>query len=376
MKITRVHVEGFRSLRDVTFEPGPVTVLIGANGSGKSNLLRFLEFASTLGILHLQSSVAAAGGASALLYRGKRTATEIRLGFEWERAAGQLRYDAVLMRRAEDQMYFENESVTPSSDGARLIGTIPFESRLVMTAGDVDIPERQVVSALHAIRVFHVHDTSDHSPLRDNAFALRHRELATDGDNLAAYLLWLKHSSDRVHQASWALFMGLLRRVAPFISDIQPVPVNVDPATFRFDDPHGKLDKVYIRLEWLDEYGNRFGVSQLSDGTLRAMALFAALTQPTLPSFICIDEPELGLHPAALNILVGLIRSVSTRCQVLVATQSPTLLDHFSPEEVVVAERIDGATQLRRLDSDKLASWLEDYSLSELYEKNVLGGRP
>lgn len=133
-----------------------------------------------------------------------------------------------------------------------------------------------------------------------------------------------------------------------------------------------------MRLYWNDERDYRFDVHDLSDGTLRAIALFAALTQPpsTRPQFITIDEPELGLHPAAISIFAGLVRSASAHSQILVATQSPALLDEFSPDEVIVAERRGGESGFKRLDPKELEAWLEDYSLSQLYGKNVLGGRP
>jgi predicted ATPase len=171
----------------------------------------------------------------------------------------------------------------------------------------------------------------------------------------------LRESEDPAAKASWRLIEGTVRRLAPFISELRPN-----------QDRHG------TKLEWVDEKGAAFGPAHLSDGTLRALALVTALAQPQagMPLLSCIDEPELGLHPAALGMLCGLISSVSTRRQVIVATQSPVVLDHFEPEQVVVAERRDGTTELRRLDPAPLASWLEDYSLSELYDKNVLGGRP
>lgn len=133
-----------------------------------------------------------------------------------------------------------------------------------------------------------------------------------------------------------------------------------------------------VRLDWVDDRGETFGPAHLSDGTLRAIALLTALGQPTalLPILSVIDEPELGLHPAALTMLCALIKSVAAHRQVIVSTQSPAVLDEFAPEDVVVAERKDGATSLHRLDPKELASWLDDYSLSELYDKNVLGGRP
>ena len=185
--------------------------------------------------------------------------------------------------------------------------------------------------------------------------------LRSDGSNLPVFLLGLRESKAPADQAAWSRIEGTIRRVAPFIAELTP-----------------REDRHSIKLEWRDDLGATFGPAHLSDGTLRALALITALAQPegSLPLVSCVDEPELGLHPAALEMVCGLISSVSTRRQVIVSTQSPVLLDHFEPGQVVVTERHDGATLLKRLDAARLADWLEDYSLSELYDKNVLGGRP
>ncbi len=121
-----------------------------------------------------------------------------------------------------------------------------------------------------------------------------------------------------------------------------------------------------------------FSAHQASDGTLRAMALVTALMQPTetLPALLIVDEPELGLHPYAIAIIGGLIRAVGQTRQVLIATQSSLLLDQFEPSEVIVTERHGRKTDYRRLDEEKLAEWLEEYSLSDLWQRNILGGRP
>ena len=89
-----------------------------------------------------------------------------------------------------------------------------------------------------------------------------------------------------------------------------------------------------------------------------------------------LDEPELGLHPYAITLLASLLNQASVTSQIIVATQSSLLLDHFEPEDVLVADRLGGTTNLRRLDSEKLTVWLEDYSLGQLWEKNEFGGRP
>jgi predicted ATPase len=116
----------------------------------------------------------------------------------------------------------------------------------------------------------------------------------------------------------------------------------------------------------------------LSDGTLRFIALATLFLQPVelLPSVILVDEPELGLHPYAIGLLASLIHQASKETQVIVATQSPLLLDYFEPEDILVAHRADGATTIERLKPEPLAEWLKEYSLGQLWEKGELGGRP
>lgn len=215
---------------------------------------------------------------------------------------------------------------------------------------------------LRHINFYHFHDTSRRSALRTRPFADAGSDyLRSDGSNLPTFLLGLRESEDPAAQVAWRRIEDTVRRLAPFISELRPC-----------QDRHG------TKLEWVDERGATFGPAHLSDGTLRALALVTALAQPNagMPLLSCIDEPELGLHPAAVEMLGSLISSVSVRRQVVVATQSPVVLDCFEPKDVIVAERRDSATVLRRLDESELDAWLDEYSLSELYDKNVLGGRP
>ncbi len=161
--------------------------------------------------------------------------------------------------------------------------------------------------------------------------------------------------------------MDTIRLVFPFFGDfvLKPSPSN----------------EKYILLNW-EEKGRPdylFGPHQLSDGTLRFMALTALFLQPTekMPSVIVLDEPELGLHPYAISVFAGLVKSVATNTQVILATQSTRLVDEFEPDQIVVLELDEkSGTQCKRLETEKLSEWLEDYSLSELWEKNIFGGRP
>ena len=148
--------------------------------------------------------------------------------------------------------------------------------------------------------------------------------------------------------------------------DLEPIPGNEN----------------YVRLNWRDNLGSDylFDPGQLSDGSLRFMALATLLLQPTalLPKFIVLDEPELGLHPAAIAELAAIVRLAAQKTQVLLATQSTRLIDEFSLDDLVVVERNEqnNSSEFKKLAPERLDDWLERYSLSELWEKNVLGGQP
>jgi predicted ATPase len=373
LKLDRISVKGFRSLRDAGFTLTPVTVVIGPNGAGKSNLLSALHMITKARTRSLRQFVGERGGASTLLHYGPKTTPELTLALSFGREdEGELCiYVANLGLAAGDSFYFRDERVEYLLRGVASGGPIGLgypESKLEETASTTNRPEVVRANQLIAgMKFFHFHDTSANAPLRQNSRFSDSRELHSDGSNLASFLYALKTNEHEDSQPSWNFINGLVRRVAPFIKELVPDLVS----------PH-RPEQSAIRLYWRDERDHLFDVSDLSDGTLRVIALFTALGQPAdrCPSFVAIDEPELGLHPAAVGIFASLVRSVSEYCQVLLATQSPALLDEFDPEEVVVTERRNGETTFRRLDSVHLAEWLDDYSLSELYDKNVLGGRP
>jgi predicted ATPase len=185
--------------------------------------------------------------------------------------------------------------------------------------------------------------------------------LRSDGSNLAAFLYYLREQ----YPDSYDLIRRTIQRVAPFFEDFR-----LSPLRLKRDD---------IKLEWRHRSSDQyFDASSLSDGTLRFIVLATLFLQPEShrPSAILVDEPELGLHPYAIGMLASLIRQAYGDTQVIVSSQSSLLLDHFQPEDVLVANRVEGGTELTRLDPAQLAEWLEEYSLGQLWEKNELGGRP
>ena len=206
-----------------------------------------------------------------------------------------------------------------------------------------------------------MHDTSSSSPMRKTAKVDDNTFFRPDASNLAAFLYFLS----KRHEASYGLIRRTIQRVAPFFDDF-----NLNPLRLKPDD---------IKLEWRHKNSDQyFDASSLSDGTLRFIALATLFLQPKefLPSVILVDEPELGLHPYAIGMLASLVRHSSKDVQVIVSTQSSLLLDFFDPEDVLVANRLGSATNIRRLEADQLSGWLEDYSLGQLWEKNEFAGRP
>ncbi len=154
-----------------------------------------------------------------------------------------------------------------------------------------------------------------------------------------------------------------VRSIAPFFDKFVLVP--------------SRLNEQFIQLEWKEKGfpDSYFNAYHLSDGTLRFICLAVLLMQPNPPKTIIIDEPELGLHPVAINKLASIIRKVSTRSQVIVSTQSINFIDNFDPENVIVTDRTDNSSTFKRLSSDELSEWLKDYTLGDMWGKNLIGAQ-
>ena len=358
-----ITVEGFKSIRSIKkLKPGPMTVLIGPNGSGKSNFLGVFSFLNAIHDGRLKEYVIKAGGADKVLHFGSRATRQLHIGISFEDERNQ--YELTLEPTNLDGLAPWDETVSfKTSEYSRA-----YEETLRSAAGEAGISNLFLTGVggfvrqrLDRWRLYHVHDTSVDSPMKKTADVNDNGHLRSDGSNLAAFLYLLREK----HEDSYRTIARTIRQAASFFEDFKLNPQGLNP------------DK--IRLEWRHEgTDGYFDASSLSDGTLRFMALATLFLQPVelRPSVILVDEPELGMHPYAITLLASLMKQASTETQVIVSTQSSLLLDHFEPEDVLVAKRIDGATQLTRLDSSELDSWLEDYSLGQLWEKDVLGGRP
>jgi predicted ATPase len=358
--ITRLTIKGYKSIRELNdFEMRPFNVLIGANGSGKSNFIEFfqmLNFMFSTSEGRLQSFAARKGRANSLLHYGAKTTTNIlsKIVLGDNRNSGE--YAFALAWRAPDDLYVDDEwsdytdrSVHEDAIRQWLGGGREESAVREKTNSGPRYDAEGIGGRLKRIQVYHFHDTTERAGIRVSQDLGRADRLLEGAENLAVLLYNLKTHKP----ACYKRILSTVQLVAPFIRDLALEP---EAANGRF-----------IILRWIDRSGETYGPHQLSDGTLRAIALIAALLQPDemMPSILIFDEPELGLHPSAVRLIADLLNDASEKRQVIVATQSPLLIRDYVPADVVVVERSEdesgrGESTFSRLDKKRLDGWLEE----------------
>jgi predicted ATPase len=360
--IEQVEILGFRSIRHDKVALDNLNVLIGSNGAGKSNLLGYFSLLRDALDVKLDGHVGRRGGAETFLHGGAKESKEILgiLRVRTDVGTGIL-YQRLSYQAPDKLIYGPNHAGRPRGRD-RSDEVILDDLCAVVKESGPGQPQQLIYHGLkERIGSFHFDDTSLEAPIRRSVYLEDNQALRGDGGNLAAVL----YRYQRTNELTYRRIVAAVRKVAPWLDD--------------FDLAPQKLDRNSILLNWRAKgKAALFGPHQLSDGTLRAIALITLFLQPKadLPDLILVDEPELGLHLHAIELIAGLARSASTQCQVVLATQSTTLLDHFEPEEVVVAEMRQGSSQFRRLDRAELSDWLRTYSVSELWQKKRLRANP
>lgn len=357
--LEEITLSGYKSIRELkSFRlKGGLNVLIGANGSGKTNFIRFFELLGNLMDPNkgLQNYVSSRGRADAFLFRGMKVTPELKAHLRF----GLNEYKFTLKGADDRSLFFAQESAP--FDGP-IYGAVENdqgsghkESGLTRKNGTSS--EQWVKETIRDWRVYHFHDTSPSAPVMGLCNIVDNDILHSNAANLAAFLMKMAE----VKPQHYAQIEETVRQVAPFFG------------AFVLKE----IDAGQTQLLWKDRYSDLlYYPHQLSDGTLRYICLATLLLQPSPPSTIIIDEPELGLHPYAIKLLASLLHEASHRGQIIVSTQASLLVDELTPEQVVVVNHHDGETLFERQDSAKLHDWLKEYTLGQLWEKNELGGVP
>lgn len=362
--IEGVQILNYKSIRQANVPLGSLNVLIGSNGVGKSNFISFFEL--TKSIFHQRFGVYTMdhGGMDNLLHKGRKVSGQTAglLDFNNQNA-----FEFVLRPKpsgigyiAETADYFngiKDTTKTYRSWNKKVWDANVDESVLI---NRIEWRAGYIKAYLNSFTVYHFHDTSASSPMRGLCQIGDNEYLRENGSNLAAYLFSLSQTDRK----AFDLIEATVRSIAPYFKC--------------FDLKPDRILDGQISLEWQETDSDMYlnGYS-FSDGTIRFIALATLLLQSRLPQVIIIDEPELGLHPAAINKFAAMVKRASLNCQVILSTQSVNLVNCFEPEDIIVVDRADGQTVFHRLDSNNLSVWLDEYnySLSDVWEKNLIGGQ-
>ena len=365
-RIESVHIKGFRSLADVKLDdiPNPM-VLLGANGSGKSNVLRFVEMLKEMPHGRLASFILRQGGADDQLLGGRRQTRQIDADISFDTGLGANELSFTLTPASEDRFAIASEEFrfTPhdGNGGMSYSGSSGRAESVMYIAAHSSKQERGLKAAtdfLGDCSHYQFHDTSGDSPIQKRWDVEDNHRLLAHGGNLAPTLLRLRE----VDFPRYRLICTHLKRVVPEFDD------------FEIQSDYGKT-----LLRWHpQDMKKTMGPHLTSDGTLRCFCLVTLLNLPDelLPKVILLDEPELGLHPFAISLVSHMVKSLAQRRQVIVATQSPHFVDAFNLNEIVVLNMRNGRTEANRLSEGEFGHWLEEYTTGELWRKNVLGGYP
>ena len=362
--IEQVIIKNYKSIRDLTLPLNKLNVLIGSNGAGKSNFISFFELTKAIYEQRFGSYTLAKGGIDNLLYRGRKISPSMQGLLDFENTNA---FFYEIKPAQSNKGYIEKTgdyfNTNHYSEKKYVKWNLRLWDNAVEESSLIQKPQWRagyLRKYLSSFTIYHFHDTSASSPMRGDCNINDNAYLRDNGSNLAAYLYSLMQNDEK----TFRLIEGVIRSIAPYFKGFKLRP--------------DANNKESIRLEWeekgTDMYLNGYS---FSDGTLRFIALATLLLQSNPPEIIIIDEPELGLHPAAINKLAELAKRASLKSQIILSTQSTNLLNCFDVEDIIVVDRADNQSVFRHLSGEELEKWMDDYnmSISDLWEKNMIGGQ-
>lgn len=366
LKIKSFSIEGFRSIKRLeNFAASDINVMIGTNGAGKSNLIAFFRLLSFAlkSPTNFQNHLNQLGRGSGILHLGPKTTQSFagKIAIETKRGNNEYEFRLALKGR-EDLIYmheavrFTNPSISTSTVPWKDIGVMGAQSALA-THSSTNTTVKVIASIFKNIYTYQFHDTSPFAEIRQSWQIADGRYLRESGSNLGSFLYNLKEN----YNDHYLRLVEYIREVLHTFDDFILLPLG-----------------ERIELQWLEKNSEYvFTAYQASDGTLRFFALVALLAQPPelLSKIMFVDEPELGLHPAAIEFVAGLIKKASAHSQMFISTQSPDMVSQFEPEDVIVVEKKGHESTFKRLQLAELEGWLEEYSLGQIWAMNIVGGQ-
>ena len=367
-KIKSLEIRGYKSVsfdNPLSITLGDINILLGANGAGKSNIISFFKMLSYMMSGRFEEYVARTGSNQTFLHFGSKKTPLITAKLKFESSQAYDEYSFTLTTATPNRLIIKDETITyERKDNKYTPKTIQLKSNFT-ESGLVDRKDKIAMTIRNILdrgcKVYQFHDSSAEGPLRQASPVNSANYLQAEGNNLASFLYLLKQD-----------YPDEYKRIVSYVKMIVP----------QFRDFYLEPKNNYVSLNWVDTSLNDyvFNSNQLSDGSIRFIALATLLLQPadTIPGVIIIDEPELGLHPYAIDQLAEMIKDASLHAQIIIATQSPALIDNFDIDNITIIERDEdkGYTVANKPDKEELKEWLEEYSNSELWNKNVIGGRP
>jgi predicted ATPase len=376
--IRRLHTQGYKTLRDVDLPLGPLNVLIGPNGCGKTNLLDIAALLHEHKAGKLEDAIFARGGLDGILWaRGEYKSIRIQLIYNASRE-GEYKDWEFRLRLRRKETTFVPETEFGLSNTLEIFRDLPplsappqeleFDedsfsdlSQLPKDGSPYSEAKRELDSLFAGIAIYTSFDTTRDSPMRQPPLVRPQTRLINGGDNLVNVLYRL--SALREYRPVYEDILDVIRTAYPDFEELS-------------FPPEGGDGRIVMR--WKEKSFKRdFSTHYLSDGILRFLCLLAVLKTPDPPPLVCIDEPELGLHPSLMPIIAALLRDASSRTQLIIATHSPQLVDALDVEHIVIMDRVDGETRVQRLqERPQLDAWLEHYTKGELWLSGELGGMP
>lgn len=359
--ITKIEIDGYKSIKHLSIDLLPINILLGGNGVGKSNFISLFTLLRNVYNQNLQNYILTKGGAESLLHFGKKNTSNISIDIYFGTPnKSENRFILGLQAGGNDSLFVKYTKTAYSAYGKWHFQDFETNVKETDFATFNHSQAYYVNYRLMLFDVYHFHDTGDSSPMKDFSNLNDNRRLKRDGSNIASFLYYLKEKEPK----HFKRIEMTVKSIAPFFDQFVLEPNRLNDST--------------IQLEWREKGhpDSYFNASHLSDGTLRFICLATLLMQPNPPATIIINEPELGLHPVAINKLAALIRKASESTQVIISTQSINLIDNFSPEDIIVTDRSVEGSVFKRLNSEDLQDWLNEYSLGDLWGKNQLGAQP